>query len=80
LPQKRQYQVDADLQLLAGWRFMLAGNSVVSFKAIIVSFKPSNEEQEMRNSKLSRAAAGSRLGDGREQTLIPKPLFEQNRP
>jgi hypothetical protein len=59
---------------------MLAGNSVVSFKAIIVSFKPSNEEQEIRYSKLSRAANGSSLGDGREQTLIPKPLFEQNRP
>jgi hypothetical protein len=52
LPQKRQNQVDADLELLAGWRFMLAGNSVVSFKAIIVSFRPSNEEQETRSAEI----------------------------
>jgi hypothetical protein len=30
LQQKRQNQIDADLEHLAGWRFELAGNKVAS--------------------------------------------------
>ena len=51
--------------ILAGWRF--AASERVSLQAIKWGGRIA-------------APAGSWPGDGREQTLIPKPLFEQDRP